>query len=80
VQSGRGLLTFQKCLLPPWRGWWITYSPDDGDSKHLWNICKLLQTTQSNNSEDGYLLYLSCLIWNSLASLLCRRDFIWFYY
>jgi hypothetical protein len=39
VWFGRSLLKFQRCLLPP-----SSRCPDDGDSKHFWNISKLLQT------------------------------------
>jgi hypothetical protein len=37
--TGRILLTFQRCLLPPLSGWWLIHRPlpDDEGSKHLWN-------------------------------------------
>jgi hypothetical protein len=37
MHSGTSLLTFQGCLLPP-----SSVCPDDGGSKHFWNVRKLL--------------------------------------
>jgi hypothetical protein len=42
ILFGRSLLMFQRCLLSPSSGWWVTHCSDDGGSKHLWSICKLL--------------------------------------
>jgi hypothetical protein len=34
--------TFQRSLLPPSSGRWVTYCPDDEGSKHLWNVGQFL--------------------------------------
>jgi hypothetical protein len=59
MKSGRSLLVFQRCLLPPKPGRLLTHHPDDGGSKHLWNVSKLLpdyMTQKPRRQSSSYSL------------------------
>jgi hypothetical protein len=69
MQSGRSLLTFQRCLLIS------THHPNDGGSKHLWNVSKLLPYYKAQHPRRLSSSYLPP--WEPEISSTFRQCLLW---